>query len=207
MFISVSVGRRLAALAAAAGVCAISGAASAGVVAVPAFVSADENGNGSFVVPSMGLSAPMPGVMTADTSFGGLPSALFYAMGDAPFVVLGDLLISEFAGGPVSDVIRFTSANFQQGFFFYSDIDGLPDAIADVGLPTSPVPNNNVFGVETTLPDGSIGFTYHPQPGQPGYTGFDTTYTFISEIVPAPGAAAMVGLGGLLAGGGRRRRW
>jgi uncharacterized protein (TIGR03382 family) len=54
-------------------------------------------------------------------------------------------------------------------------------------------------------PNGARGFEYGAQSSYLGYNIHDaTSYTASVEMIPAPGAAALLGVGGLL--GSRRRR-
>jgi hypothetical protein len=155
----------------------------------PVNISADENGNGTLDFGS-GNVLPMGGVI--DPGIG-----LFYDMMGPPSLVIGDVILQEFANGPVSDLIRF-DARRPYGFYFFSDA-GDSDLADQFGLPAGILPNN------VTLLEGAV---YHPDPNQPGsVAGFDVIYHFNSDTdVPDAGSTLGLLVAGLAALASFRRR-
>jgi hypothetical protein len=169
-------------------------------------ISVDENGAGTIQFPG-GPVNPLVGFPGFDPGPGGLPNALTYPLAGAPNAIVGDLLLQEVAGGPVSEVIRFNQAGPFGGtnLAFYSDLpeSGEPQTLADTGFPAA------LYPLQLNLPEVQIpqgfGAIYTPTPNQPGFMpGVVVTYTIISDPVPAPASASLLALAGLVAA--RRRR-
>ena len=147
-------------------------------------ITFNEFGTGTLLFPS-GQPIPMSCVPTADPGPGGKttpPLPLFCNLLGPPSLVLGDLIITEPAGG-TTDLLRFANLQGLLGFFIYSDnVDGV-DALADVGLPTAF--NTNTATVTEVGPEGANGITYTPTANQPGFVGgFAATYSFTSDGPP-----------------------
>jgi hypothetical protein len=151
-------------------------------------ITANENGNCSFVNPLVGTFV-CPASFIADPGPGGLASVLNYNLLSPPGgVTAGDVVLTETA--LTSDVIRFSAVG-NGSFFFYSDLDGGADTIGDKGLPGAL--NTNVVSIsEVSLPGIGVGATYTPTSGQPGFvSGFSITYTFVSDT-PEPSTALLL---------------
>jgi hypothetical protein len=175
----------------------------------------DENGNLSF-------SSPL-GSGTAQGQIGVDPisnmQGLFYdASGLGVHWVPGDVLLThpgttEF----VSDLVRFTvdpASGTAQSIFFFSllnDEPGEPVTLADV--PQLPPPFGNIVQIpEQNLGPLGYGAVYVPTPNQPGgvldsllYAN-NVGYTIISDVVPEPTAAALLGVAAGLMAVFRRRQ-
>jgi hypothetical protein len=160
--------------------------------------SADENGNGTYIItttppPTVG---PLRFELIPDPTGGVSGNVLAYIL---PFQVTpGDVELMD-PGSPSvpSDLIRFLSGIGPQSLMiFYSQNDGPPTTLADTGLPT---PNNPV-----QIPEVENGSTpWDPTPGQTGsplapMAGI-CMYNFVSNS-PEPGTIAMMlmGAGGLV---------
>src|SRR5262249_17883143 len=103
-------------------------------------ISVDENGVGTIQLPG-GPVNPLNGFPGFDPGPGGLPNALTYSLAGAPTALVGDLILQDVAGGPVSEIIRFNQASPFGGtnMVFYSDLPepGEPATLADIGFPTA----------------------------------------------------------------------
>jgi len=183
-------------------------------------ITVDENGNGSWD----GVPLFPAGSLATDTGPGGLANALTYYFANATpphgaaidYVLGGDLLITETAGGNLSELIHFRTGNplflAPASLVFYSDkLDGV-DSLADIGFPTA---FNDITAtlVEPGVEGGWQTIYYLPVPGQPGYvddplnTGHSyIAYNFISDV-PEPTTGALVGTILLMAFGSKLRRW
>jgi len=136
------------------------------VPSLPTF-SFHENGQGKLELPPLfgGGVIPLSGVLMSDPGPGGLMSALAFTAHPlvAPFPV-GDVVLLD-AGGHVSDILRFDSANPDGGqliFFYSNDHAGL---LADTGLPSLMLSNT------VTIQENPSGPTiYTPTEGQPGFS-------------------------------------
>ena len=69
-------------------------------------ITVGENCDGTFA-NSLGAFAPLPCAFLTDPGPGGLRGAETYNLFMPPGLVAGDLILVEFAGGPISDLIRF----------------------------------------------------------------------------------------------------
>jgi hypothetical protein len=170
-------------------------------------ITVDENGHGVLVNSVTGTFA-LPFSLQADAGPGGLAGALTYNLLSPPGLVTGDLVLQEFAGGPLSDLIRFNS---NCGcLVFYSDVEDGSDALADIGFPTGRY--TNVVSFVESGPEGDNGFSYTPIAGQPGFVAgaaFPVTYVIKSDTsVPEPASLVLLssGLFGIGYIGHRRRR-
>lgn len=196
------------------------------VLAATASVSAqttinfDENGNGTIQnipdEPNFTVPLEFDGNNPDSTDPGsGLHPATYFLRQSAEHgtPVVGDVLVFESAaGGPLSDLLRFTPDGY---LLVYSD---LPEAgenpdLADVGIPASRQANLVTF--RETGPEGGPNglFGYTPGINDPGYIayfeGAVVVYNFTSDTVPEP--AILPALGALSAGAvwtsmARRRR-
>src|SRR5262245_41549428 len=111
------------------------------------FTTVDENCHGTFVgflgselLACSFTTAPGPG---------GLVGVMTYNLLNPPQMVGGDVVIRESANVN-SDVIRFNPSVGGGSLFFYSDMDGGVDALADIGLPGS-LNTNVLFFNEVSL--------------------------------------------------------
>lgn len=167
-------------------------------------VRVDENCHGS-IDGFLGLQ-PLGCSFTTDPGPGGLAGAMTYNLMNPPGLVGGDVVISEPGGS--SDLIRFAPTVNGGSLFFYSDLDGGADALADIGLPTGRNTNLVTF-TEASIP-GGFGLIYTPTANQPGFVAgaaLPVQYIFVSDsTVPEPGTLILVGsaMGALIAN--RRRR-
>src|SRR5262245_57086364 len=94
-------------------------------------ITVDENGHG-LLTNTDGVIATLPFALQQDVGPGGLANALTYSLINPPGLTAGDVLLLEFAGGPISDVLRFnpnqTCATNVGCLVFYSDLSDGPDA-------------------------------------------------------------------------------
>jgi hypothetical protein len=139
------------------------------------------------------------------TGPGGLLNALTYNLLSPSGLIVGDVLLTESAGGagPVitSDLIRFNATEPAPGggssetLVFYSDITDGVDSLADIGLPGAFY--RNVLTIAEIGPEGLNGVFYTPTAGQPGFVdGGPVTYHIISDAsVPEPTTLALLGSG------------
>lgn len=152
-------------------------------------ITLDEQGHG-YITPSQQFTwtiapEPISGIAT-----------LQYTL---PFAgTAGDVLLQEFAGGPLSDIVRFDG---QFHAYFFSDSSDGFDSLADVTQLPSPItPQKGPF-LEQGQEGGFQDFLYTPNPGDPGFKpdAPGSTYDIISDI-PEPNATLMLGCmgGGLL---------
>ncbi|MCU1232710.1 MAG: hypothetical protein JWP63_677 [Candidatus Solibacter sp.] len=152
-------------------------------------ITVDENGNGSLVNSVAGTYILTSSSQT-DTGPGGKTGVLAYNMLNPPGLVLGDVVITE--GGIATDVLRFSS--FGGGtLFFYSDLDGGIDSLADIGMPDAF--NTNVVRLEEVAIPQGFGLLYTPTADQPGFVAgaaFPVDYVFVSGTVPEPASAFLV---------------
>jgi hypothetical protein len=98
--------------------------------------------------------------------------------------------------GTNSDIIRFNPQQNGGSLVFYSDNADTPRDLGDTGFPTALYSNALAF-LEVGS-EGNNGFTYTPTAGQPGFdagAGGPVTYIIKSDVVPAPPAVVLVGLG------------
>jgi hypothetical protein len=169
-------------------------------------ITANENGQGLFT-NSSGFVSTLPVDFQTDNGPGGLANALTYSLLNPPGLTAGDLLLTESAAGPISDIIRFNPTENCSGtigcLVFYSDkLDGV-DSLADIGLPTG-LYTNTISFMEIG-PEGNNGLTYTPLAGQPGFVAGaagPVTYVLTSDAAPTPEPSTIVlfgtGLGVLL---------
>ena len=154
-------------------------------------VTIDENGNGT--VTGLGPPITIPFHVGPDSGPGGLSTLIYTTL---PFIFAsGDLYLTEpgTSGSALSDQVRF---NTDGTIAFYSDSEGIPDSLADVGFPNDGY--GSYFVAEEVGAEGSNGFTYTPTPGQPGYVGVAAvTYHIISDTpqVPEPATMTLLALG------------
>ena len=163
-----------------------------------------ENGVGTIQFPGA-AALPLPGVLAPDPGPGGRTSALTYNLLGPPSLVPGDLLL--FDGDLLSDVIRFNPAGTAPGYpasvVFYSALETVGGALADVGFPSAFYQNI------VRMAEGMLGVVYTPTANQPGYVaGFAVTYRIESlTAAPEPGSVVLLatGLLGLVAAAAIRR--
>jgi hypothetical protein len=170
-------------------------------------ISVDELGHGRFT-NTAGFDEPLAFFLAADPGPGGLASTLQYDLLNPPGLTAGDLILQETPGGPISDLIRFNTANGGRLVFYSDNVDGV-DALADRGFPTGLY--TNVLTVLEVGPEGNNGFTYTPTAGQPGFVagaGGPVTYVIVSDSAAVPEPATLLLLGSGLAGAfmARKRR-
>jgi hypothetical protein len=174
--------------------CALSTPAHAQITIID--IQVDENCHGT-IAGFQGLQ-PLACTMLSDPGPGGLTSAMNYNMLSPPGLVAGDVVIRE-AGDVTSDVIRFSTTVGGGSLFFYSDLDGGVDALADVGLPLL-LNTNVVFFSEFSLGNLGSGLIYTPVAGQPGFVAnaaVPVRYTFISDAaVPEPDSLTLLASAG-----------
>jgi len=177
----------------------------------PFTVSFNEKGNGTLTSggTSTTITSAGNGTDPADPNNGLRP--LIYNLGASTGlgVVVGDISLSEIAGGPTSDLIRFTFQGANEILVVYSDLaetGEVPD-LADVGIPT--FRQTNLVSLTETGPENGVNgmFGYSPTPNQPGGlpAGNTITYSFTSDV-PEPAAAGLAALGATFAAGFARRR-
>jgi hypothetical protein len=163
-------------------------------------IRVNENGQGLFTNTS-GFVSTLPVSFQTDNGPGGFANALTYSLLNPPGLTAGDLLLSESAGGAISDVIRFNPTENCNGsigcLVFYSDnLDGI-DSLADIGLPTARYTNTVSFA--EIGPEGNNGLTYTPLAGQPGFVaGSDGPVTYVLQSdssVPEPSSILLLGTG------------
>lgn len=164
-----------------------------------------ENGVGTLQFIG-GPVIPLPGVLAPDPGPGGRASALTFNLLGPPSLVPGDLLLLD--GDLLSDVIRFNPAGtaplYPASVVFYSALEAVGGALADVGFPTAFYQNI------VRMAEGTLGAVYTPTANQPGYVaGFAVTYQ-IESLTTAPEPASLVllatGLLGIAGAAGIRRR-
>jgi hypothetical protein len=164
----------------------------------------DENGPALFDSHS-GVVGYSNGVLQRDPISG--VTTLYYQLAGPNVPSLpGDVVLldppSTFQG---SDLLRFDGRG---GVYFFSDVEpGEANTdLADVGVPLGSVDATNapVLFFTETGPEGNNGYLYTPAAGQPGY---DTSgvlpgvhYNIISDVVPEPGSAVLLLIGGALWG-------
>ena len=170
------------------------GAWAATASAVVPVITFDENGNGTSYD-----GTSLPWNIGSDGGPGGMANAFYYQNG--PHLV-GDLLIQEIIGGPLSDVVRFGPDGT---IFFYSEVpeQGESQDKADIGLPSAYYTNQ--YQVTEVGLEGYNWVDYTPSANQPRFVASvpDLTYHIISDV-PEPATLSLLALGGLLAL--RRRR-
>jgi hypothetical protein len=159
-------------------------------------VFVNEAGKGT-LTNSAGFSAALPSSMAPDPGPGGLASALTFDLLNPPGLTSGDVTLSELEeSGQVGDLIRFNALSNDSGtLVFYSAFGG--GQLADTGSPLGFY--ENILNLsEVLLPDGGRGAVYTPTEGQPGFVagaGGPVTYTFESDLTPAPEPASLVLVG------------
>jgi hypothetical protein len=166
-----------------------------GTVATTAFgqtnvpvITVDENGNGTYTFG--GTTTTLFSTTGLDLNSG--LTSLIYVL---PFVpVAGDVILTDTTGVP-TDVFRFDGSN---KLFVFSDISltDPADATADVGIPTTFLPNA-LFLVEAGPEAGPNGYLgYNPGFTGPGANSAGATFNFISDqVVPEPGSMALLASG------------
>jgi hypothetical protein len=100
----------------------------------------------------------------------------------------------------ISDIIRFNPQQSALGsvgtLVFYSDNTDATRDLGDTGFPT--LLYTNALNKVEVGPEGNNGFTYTPTLGQPGFeedANATVTYIIKSDVVPAPPAVVLAGLG------------
>ena len=187
---------------AAAALCVMSVPAKA--VGFSVSITVDENGNGT-LTNTAGFFGALPFSQITDPGPGGLTGVANYGLLRPPGLTAGDLVLLE--GDSTSDIIRFDPATNSGSLFFYSDVDGGVDALADIGLPDGL--NTNVVRLsEVDLGGGLSGVIYTPTSGQPGFVtgaGGPVIYTLVSDV-PEPGSLPLMAFGAAFLGYYLRRR-
>jgi hypothetical protein len=154
-------------------------------------ITVDENGNGTFTNTN-GFFSNLPFLQIHDPGPGGLNGVANYGTLNPPGLVGGDLVLLN--DGLMSDLIRFDPVTGGGSLFFYSDLDGGVDALADIGMPT--LLNTNVFRTpEVAIGGGRFGLIYTPTAGQPGFVAGaagPVTYTIISDNAPEPASIVLM---------------
>jgi len=165
------------------------------------FITVDENCNGT-INGFAGLQ-PLACSFSLDPGPGGLSGVMNYNLAKPPAFALelGDVVLRETGTGN-SDVIRFSSVG-GGSLFFYSDLDGGVDALADIGLPTT-LNTSVLFFNEVSLGPLGSGLIYTPSIDQPGSVSriqkIPVQYTFISDAqVPEPSSFFLLAIGGAFA--------
>ena len=125
------------------------------------FVTVDENCHGT--INGFAGSQLLACSFTTDPGPGGLTGVMTYNLINPPQLVEGDVVLRESANVN-SDVIRFNASVGGGSFFFYSDLDGGADALADIGLPGA-LNTNVVFFNEVSLGALGFGLVYTPNSG------------------------------------------
>ena len=155
-------------------------------------ITVDEKGNGNW------NGVPLQSSLQLDPMSG--MTTLTYLL---PFPgVPGDVQLIEVnkPAPNISDIVRFDGNSH---LFFFSDQDGPPVDLADVGLPP-PLAGLLTVVVPEIGPEGNNGAFYNPAGGLPGDNTAGASYQFISDAVPEPTTLSLAALaGGLLI---RRRR-
>jgi hypothetical protein len=158
-------------------------------------ITLQENGVGSLVFPGGGTFAST-GVPAPDPGPGGLFNALTFNLLGPPGLVAGDLLINEFGGSTLSDILRFNPAGSAPGYPASAVLYSLPGGgeLADTGFPTLR------YATTFTTSENAAGMvTYTPTASQPGFIpGFGVTYVVTSSPIPEPTTvlfgAALIGV-------------
>jgi hypothetical protein len=169
-------------------------------------ITADENGNATIMehngaVPA-GYLPPVPLTFTIgqDTGPGGLANALIYTLPFGPGLfqgsAVGDVLVTDGVGGPLSDVIRFNSTG--NTMIIYSAAPG--SSLADVGFPSA------FYGNQVTVAEinGQITYTAASIGEYGDRNGFPPTYQITSDApapTPEPSSMIICGIGGLILAG------
>lgn len=162
------------------------------------FVTVDENCHGTII--GFAGTVPLGCSFTTDPGPGGLMGVMTYNLLNPPQLVAGDVVLRESANVN-SDVIRFNASAGGGSLFFYSDLDGGADSLADIGLPGA-LNTNVVFFNEVSLGALGSGLIYTPTAGQPGFVAgaaAPVQYTFISDTAaPEPGSFTLVAAASLM---------
>jgi hypothetical protein len=151
----------------------------------------DENGLGFVIGAGANDPVPLTPLGNRPDPFdptNGLNPLVYQVPVIPPTMVPGDIVLAEIAGGPASDLLRFTGGNQIVVYSELAETGEAPD-LADVGLPTSR--QTNLLNLVETGGEGAKNglFGYTPTPNQPGYIAPGVLLNFTSDV-PEPAAAA-----------------